>query len=85
MDEHLGRAPGTGRALIRFVTDRPGHDWRYAIDPSKIERTLNWTPAHTFETGLRETVAWYLNHGTWLEATADQSYLDYYDAQYGDR
>ena len=85
VDEHLGRTPGTGRALIRFVTDRPGHDWRYAIDPSKIERTLNWTPAHTFESGLRETVAWYLDHGAWLEATADQSYLDYYDAQYGDR
>jgi dTDP-glucose 4,6-dehydratase len=68
VDERLGRPAGTARALIRFVTDRPGHDWRYAIDPAKIERTLNWTPAHTFESGLRETVRWYLDHPGWLSS-----------------
>ena len=70
VDEQLGRAPGTARALITFVTDRPGHDWRYAIDPAKIERELNWKPAHTFETGLRDTVRWYLDHPDWLDAVA---------------
>ena len=70
VDEQLGRAPGTARSLITFVTDRPGHDWRYAIDPTKIERDLNWRPAHTFESGLRDTVRWYLGHGDWLDAVA---------------
>jgi dTDP-glucose 4,6-dehydratase len=85
VDEHLGRAPGTARELITFVTDRPGHDWRYAMDPGKIERTLNWAPAHTFESGLRETVRWYLDHPAWLAAVTDDSYRDYYDTQYGAR
>ena len=73
VDEQLGRAPGTARALITFVADRLGHDWRYAIDPTKIERDLNWTPAHTFESGLRDTVRWYLDHGDWLDAVAPRS------------
>ncbi len=85
VDEHLGREPGTARALITFVTDRPGHDWRYAMDPSKIERTLNWQPAHTFESGLRDTVRWYLDHTEWLDAVTDQSYRAYYTSQYGTR
>ena len=72
VDERLGRPPGTARDLIAFVADRPGHDWRYAIDPAKTEHTLNWHPAHSFESGLRETVAWYLDHPAWLDAvTAD--------------
>ena len=54
--------------LITFVTDRPAHDFRYAIDASKIERELGWQPAHTFESGIRETVAWYLNNIAWAEA-----------------
>jgi dTDP-glucose 4,6-dehydratase len=61
--------PGLGggsRRLITFVKDRPGHDRRYAIDATKIERELGWRPAHTFETGLRETVAWYLAHQDWV-------------------
>jgi dTDP-glucose 4,6-dehydratase len=85
VDEHLGRSQGTARELITFVTDRPGHDWRYAMDPGKIERTLNWTPAHTFESGLRETVRWYLDHSAWLDAVTDDSYREYYDTQYGAR
>jgi len=56
------------RALKTFVADRPGHDRRYAIDASKIRRELGWTPRHTFETGLRETVQWYLDHRDWCEA-----------------
>ncbi len=85
VDERLGRAPGTSRALITFVADRPGHDWRYAIDPAKAERALGWQPAHSFEAGLRETVAWYLDHPGWLRAVADASYRDYYARQYGER
>lgn len=57
---------GGSRSLITFVTDRPGHDRRYAIDASKIERELGWKPAHTFETGIRETVAWYLANREWV-------------------
>jgi dTDP-glucose 4,6-dehydratase len=53
--------------LITFVPDRPGHDLRYAIDASKIARELGWTPAETFETGLRKTVAWYLTHLDWCQ------------------
>ncbi len=62
-------APHSG--LITFVTDRPGHDWRYAIDASKIERELGWTPDHTFETGLADTLDWYLAHQAWVERVAD--------------
>jgi dTDP-glucose 4,6-dehydratase len=61
---HLG---GHTRRLITFVPDRPGHDRRYAIDASKIQRELGWSPAHTFERGLRETVQWYLDHQAWVE------------------
>lgn len=60
--------------LITFVTDRPGHDWRYAIDASKVERELGWTPRETFETGLRKTVRWYLENGTWCERVRSGKY-----------
>jgi dTDP-glucose 4,6-dehydratase len=60
--------------LITFVTDRPGHDVRYAIDASKIERELGWTPAETFESGLRKTVEWYLANEGWWRAVRDGSY-----------
>ena len=62
------------RDQITFVTDRPGHDVRYAIDASKIERELGWTPAETFETGLRKTVEWYLANETWWKRVQDGSY-----------
>lgn len=61
-------------SLITFVTDRPGHDVRYAIDASKIERELGWKPAETFESGIRKTVEWYLNNETWWRAVKDGSY-----------
>jgi dTDP-glucose 4,6-dehydratase len=60
--------------LKKFVKDRPGHDRRYAIDCSKIQRELGWTPAHTLETGLRETVAWYLDHLSWCEDVQARGY-----------
>ena len=60
------------RSLITFVADRPGHDHRYAIDQSKIQRELGWEPKHTFETGLRETVQWYIVHQAWWQPLRDK-------------
>lgn len=68
IDEFQPELGGNSRSLITFVTDRPGHDRRYAIDASKIDRELGWRPAHTFETGIRETVKWYLEHQDWVRA-----------------
>jgi dTDP-glucose 4,6-dehydratase len=66
IDELAPQLGGGSRKLISFVKDRPGHDRRYAIDPSKIERELGWKAVHTFEQGLRETVRWYLDHQDWM-------------------
>lgn len=71
--------------LILFVTDRPGHDFRYAIDCSKIERELGWKPAHTFATGLVDTVLWYLANDAWVENVCSGAYLDWVDRNYGHR
>jgi dTDP-glucose 4,6-dehydratase len=68
VDELKPELGGNSRRLITFVKDRPGHDRRYAIDASKIQNELGWVPAHTFETGIRETVRWYLGHQDWVEA-----------------
>ena len=68
IDELAPPPAGGSRQFITFVKDRPGHDRRYAIDPSKIQRELNWTPAYTFERGLRETVQWYLENQQWVQA-----------------
>ncbi len=68
---------------ITFVTDRPGHDRRYAIDPRKIERELGWTPAETFDTGLRRTVRWYLDHPGWVARVRDGSYREWIEKNYG--
>lgn len=67
MDELAPQLGGHSRRLITFVKDRPGHDRRYAIDAGKIQRELGWTPAHTFPTGLRETVQWYLSNQDWIK------------------
>jgi dTDP-glucose 4,6-dehydratase len=67
---------------ITFVKDRPGHDRRYAIDASKIERELGWKPAETFETGIRKTVAWYLANTPWVEGVVSGSYRQWIDQQY---
>jgi len=72
-------------ALIRFVTDRPGHDRRYAIDAGKIKEGLGWRPTVDFEDGLRRTVQWYLEHADWVESVRDGSYQDYYRQMYAGR
>ncbi len=85
MTELAGDLPTTPRDLITFVTDRPGHDRRYAMDISKIERDLGWTPAYNFETGLKQTVAWYLNNKEWWQPLLSEEYKGYYNSLYGDR
>jgi dTDP-glucose 4,6-dehydratase len=67
---------------ITFVKDRPGHDRRYAIDASKIERELGWRPAETFETGIRKTVQWYLDNPQWVDGVVSGSYRDWLQKQY---
>ncbi len=70
------------RSQITYVTDRPGHDRRYAIDARKIERELGWRPAETFDTGIRKTVQWYLQHGEWVEHIVNGSYRQWVEKQY---
>jgi len=82
VDEKLGREIGSSQKLITFVTDRAGHDLRYAIDASKIEKELGWTPSYTFEQGLRETVDWYLENEEWLKNVTSGSYREYYEKMY---
>ena len=74
LDRHEPSARGARRRLISFVTDRPGHDRRYAIDASKIENELGWRAHETFETGLGKTVAWYLQNRPWWQAILDRGY-----------
>jgi dTDP-glucose 4,6-dehydratase len=76
---------GSRRKLISFVADRPGHDRRYAIDASKISRELGWQPEAEFETGLRQTVAWYLEHSAWVESVRTGAYLDWIRLNYQER
>ncbi|MFH2035359.1 MAG: dTDP-glucose 4,6-dehydratase [Candidatus Zixiibacteriota bacterium] len=71
--------------LIEFVSDRPGHDWRYAIDSSKIENELGWKASATFDVALKETVEWYLENNAWIENCLTGDYLKYYDDNYGSR
>jgi dTDP-glucose 4,6-dehydratase len=78
---HLGKP----ESLIRFVTDRPGHDRRYAMDATRIRDELGWEPARTFEEGLKETVAWYLEHRTWLDRVRSGAYAKYYETMYAGR
>ena len=69
-------------SLIRFVADRKGHDLRYAIDPKKIETELGWKPKYTFETGIRQTIEWYLEHREWWQHILDGEYSDYFKKMY---
>lgn len=85
VDEKLGRDAGSARKLIEFVTDRPGHDLRYAIDASKIEEELGWVPSVTFEQGMAKTVDWYLENAEWLNHVTSGQYRDYYEQQYDER
>jgi dTDP-glucose 4,6-dehydratase len=82
IDERLGREAGTSERLIKFVTDRPGHDARYAINASKLRDELGWEPTQPFEKLLGQTVDWYLSNETWLENVTSGEYLKYYDTQY---
>lgn len=83
LDGRLGREPGENRGLITFVKDRLGHDRRYAIDASKLKADLGWSPAYTFETGIAETIDWYLANQQWVAEVTSGSYRDYYQQQYG--
>jgi dTDP-glucose 4,6-dehydratase len=74
---------GKPDSLIRFVKDRPGHDRRYAIDPTLIESELDWHPRETWETGLKKTIDWYKENGRWLERARSGAYQEYYREQYG--
>lgn len=82
VDKKLGISEGYSRSLITFVTDRPGHDKRYAIDAEKIKNDLGWEPRYTVEEGLEETIDWYLNNTEWLEHITSGEYQKYYDKQY---
>ncbi len=85
MDEALNQPTGKCAQLITFVTDRPGHDLRYAIDPGKLERELGWAPCLQFEEGLHKTVTWYLANATWIAGVRSGEYQRYYEEQYGAR
>jgi dTDP-glucose 4,6-dehydratase len=85
MDEKLGNAEGTSEQLITYVKDRPGHDRRYAIDASKINKELGWKPTVTFEQGLSETIDWYLTNKEWLEHVTSGAYQSYYQNMYTGR
>ena len=85
MDKKLGRSTGTSEKLIMFVKDRPGHDLRYAIDSSKLQHELEWSPIPEFAQGLEKTVDWYLSNSKWLERVISGDYKKYYDLQYSGR
>jgi dTDP-glucose 4,6-dehydratase len=85
MDQKLGRPEGESAKLISFVVDRAGHDLRYAIDSTKLQRELDWTPSLQFEEGLEKTVQWYLDNEEWLENVTSGNYQSYYEGQYQDR
>ena len=82
MDKKLGRYEGESENLIAYVTDRPGHDLRYAIDASKISKELGWKPSVTFEQGLDRTIDWYLANENWLKNVTSGEYQSYYEKQY---
>lgn len=83
MDRKLHRTEGTSAQLITYVTDRPGHDLRYAIDATKLQRELGWSPSLQFEEGLEKTVDWYLANQEWVQHVTSGNYQHYYEQQYG--
>jgi len=82
MDAKLGRAEGESEQLITYVKDRPGHDLRYAIDATKINKELGWEPSVTFEQGLAKTIDWYFDNQQWLSHVTSGQYAHYYEKQY---
>jgi dTDP-glucose 4,6-dehydratase len=85
MDKKLGRQEGTSEGLITYVKDRPGHDARYAIDSSKLQSELGWSPIPEFASGLEKTVDWYLANNGWLERVLSGDYGKYYESMYSGR
>ena len=85
MDTALGRQSGNSRELITFVRDRAGHDFRYAIDATKIKVELEWEPTTDFDSGLRKTIEWYLSNQEWVEHIVTGEYQSYYEMQYAAR
>jgi dTDP-glucose 4,6-dehydratase len=85
LDEMQPDPAGSYSRLITYVTDRPGHDRRYAIDARKIERELGWKPAETFDTGIRKTVRWYLDHSDWVARVQSGAYRDWVETNYAAR
>jgi dTDP-glucose 4,6-dehydratase len=85
VDRQLGRAEGEDENLITFVTDRAGHDMRYAIDSRKLQRELGWEPSLQFEEGIEKTVRWYLDNQEWMDNVTSGDYLKYYDDMYSNR
>ncbi|MFM1914445.1 MAG: dTDP-glucose 4,6-dehydratase [Bacteroidota bacterium] len=85
MDQKLGRPKGESEKLITFVQDRAGHDKRYAIDASKLEEELGWTPSISFEEGLSKTVDWYLENEAWVNQVTSGAYQAYYENMYGSK
>ena len=83
VDRLLGREAGTSQKLITYITDRAGHDFRYAIDSSKLKEELGWEPSLQFEAGIEKTVAWYLENQEWLHNITSGDYRAYYDKMYG--
>lgn len=85
MDKKMGRPEGSSAALITYVKDRPGHDLRYAIDATKLNKELGWKPSLQFEEGLEKTVDWYLANEEWVKHVTSGDYMNYYEAQYEKR
>lgn len=85
VDRLLGRKEGEDMNLITYVTDRPGHDMRYAIDSSKLQRELGWEPSLQFEEGIEKTVRWYLDNQAWMDNITSGEYEKYYDEMYRSR
>ena len=79
------RELGKSEDLITYVTDRPGHDMRYAIDPTKIYNELGWLPETSFDVGIKKTIEWYLNNRSWWENIISGEYQGYYEKMYGNR
>jgi dTDP-glucose 4,6-dehydratase len=83
MDAKLNREPGTNEKLLTYVTDRAGHDMRYAIDATKLKEELGWMPSLQFEEGLSKTIDWYLANTEWLTNVTSGAYQKYYEGMYG--
>jgi dTDP-glucose 4,6-dehydratase len=84
MDIKLERPEGTSEQLITYVTDRAGHDLRYAIDATKLKNELGWMPSLQFEEGLSKTIDWYLSNSEWLNNVTSGEYQKYYEGMYGE-